>query len=594
MNNELIPSSLISVNKLTNRVDSELVDRGINIESKGAISGSNQFANNALQQAINEVGRKGGGRVIIPRGKSYNFNPDVPIVIDMPSITIEGGGVLNNIVFQIGKENGPIQEYQVKIRDLFCRCDTLTSGVHLFNIYNANVVLLEDCRVRKYDRIVSIVPPNDSSKTNRCAWVRALNISFSECNNLWYVKKHPTLDSKFCTWDCAILNNQGTALVQHVYANGADGLTISDNIFLFPGHAERNQTKLQNIYLDSATWVHIHGNNLFEAGEDAVKLNRVSIFNMTGNNIGWPGQRLPGSGIAVTGGSSDGDSLNISVIGSNSMIFPTKHGVQIADNSGTINVHDNVVRGAGNADFYYGGTDLTTINHWGYTVSPFGNFVLGTNNQGSTELNSLEGSGNYFSGNFDSKKNVVHSFRSKNITDNSTTINADGCEKIILTQPSATTITQISGGFEGMELILIGGNGNTTLSGLNFVLSTNIKTTIPADKIIKLIKSGSKWYEVSRNFENTNILTLSGSESTVSIDGYSQINLNQTAGASVSTINGGTENREIRFVAFNGNTKFVNSSTLKLKGGTDVVVPHNGIISFIHTTGAWFEVSRNF
>lgn len=99
--------------------------------------------------------------------------------------------------------------------------------------------------------------------------------------------------NNYLTADCIITNNTLNNKVTNIHIVNSDGVTISNNImFLSLGGA----TKKNHIYLDEANFNIISNNELFESGEEAIKITRaVQTSLVTDNNIIWPAQtkRVP-------------------------------------------------------------------------------------------------------------------------------------------------------------------------------------------------------------------------------------------------------------------------------------------------------------
>ncbi|GAH15227.1 unnamed protein product, partial [marine sediment metagenome] len=75
--------------------------------------------------------------------------------------------------------------------------------------------------------------------------------------------------------DFQFTNNQYCeALIKHIHLVGLDGCLIESNTFFFPSYVGESTTKSNNIYIDYCNFVIIDGNDLFEAGEESIKITR--------------------------------------------------------------------------------------------------------------------------------------------------------------------------------------------------------------------------------------------------------------------------------------------------------------------------------
>jgi hypothetical protein len=168
----------------------------------------------------------------------------------------------------------------------------------------------------------------------------------------------------------------------------------------FPGHDEKSQTKGSNIYIVRSNWVVIKGNNLFEAGDDAIVLSQFENANIANNNIAWPGQRNPGSGIRLKDGGRSG-SYCLSVVCGNVIMIPTLHGIAVEDACGYINIAGNQIRAAGLSDYYYGTVSLSGLTHYGITTASTTTYVNVVGNQASANNLNLLGNPIRYSDNID-------------------------------------------------------------------------------------------------------------------------------------------------------------------------------------------------
>jgi hypothetical protein len=79
-----------------------------------------------------------------------------------------------------------------------------------------------------------------------------------------------------------------------------------------------------------------------------------------------------------------------------------------------------------------------------------------------------------------------------------------------------------------------------------------------------------------------------------SVVGRTYWRANNTASTSITTFDDGARGQQIVIRAANGNTTVVNGATVINKGGINVVIPSNGIISYVLQGTVWFEAFRSF
>lgn len=324
------------------------------------------------------------------------------------------------------------------------------------------------------------------------------NCKYNGCNYFFRAEKPTT--TTFGAADIHIVNSNGEAKIANIRGEGIDGIILADNTFFMTGFAASSTIKQNNVYLDYVNWPKLTGNNYFEAGLDAINIKHFRNLTITGGAIAWPGQADVGSGIHLEDGDLSGTSNSIASITGVTIQQPTQSGIVIDSSCGKVCVSGNTIDNAGYAGFYYGTTPIDTNPHYGINVSASANQCNVVGNLTPTNENTISGN-NYFSANLDT-------------------------------------------------------HGNAGI--------------------------------------RPRVLTLSGTETTVSAFGYTQFNVNQSAPSTITTITDGVEGQDMLILAFNGNTTFTHSATLKLRGGVNATLAVENNISLEFTTGKWYEVSRNF
>lgn len=155
--------------------------------------------------------------------------------------------------------------------------------------------------------------------------------------------------------DVIFTNNQVDVKVGGIHSENVDGHIITNNVFYLPGNAEKDMDKLDNIYLQNAHFTTIQGNSCFEAGRNGIRLVDCTNINVLDNQIDWPGQNTPGSGIYIDY-NLDGEIMGR--VSGNQIIYPTKYGVETPTSHGTLDVSDNMIVATGDNRYYYGSSSL--------------------------------------------------------------------------------------------------------------------------------------------------------------------------------------------------------------------------------------------
>ena len=85
-----------------------------------------------------------------------------------------------------------------------------------------------------------------------------------------------------------------------------------------------------------------------------------------------------------------------------------------------------------------------------------------------------------------------------NVIDNSTTINVEGYKRIVLGQPSPTTITQFTGFEDGQEITLFVTNSNTTIEhNANIKLRNKANLQVTSETTVSFIAVGNALWQVN-------------------------------------------------------------------------------------------------
>ncbi|MEK1385516.1 right-handed parallel beta-helix repeat-containing protein [Limosilactobacillus fermentum] len=155
--------------------------------------------------------------------------------------------------------------------------------------------------------------------------------------------------------DVIFTGNQVDVKVGGIHSENVDGHIITNNVFYLPGNAEKDMNKLDNIYLQNAHFTIIQGNSCFEAGRNGIRLVDCTNVSVLDNQIDWPGQNTPGSGIYIDY-NLDGEIMGH--ISGNQIVYPTKYGVETPTSHGTLDVSDNMIVATGDNRYYYGSSSL--------------------------------------------------------------------------------------------------------------------------------------------------------------------------------------------------------------------------------------------
>ncbi|MCS5715315.1 right-handed parallel beta-helix repeat-containing protein [Herbiconiux sp. CPCC 205716] len=321
----------------------------------------------AFADAVAAVAEQGGGTV--------DFS-DLPLAFDgalhmPPNVSARGGGIITfgdgaKWIYGSGHDS---TSYASSVRGIrFTRSLASSDGL---SIPKDSVFLqLEGCRdltisgCAFHGAEVAISQPAAPALPNHANSMIVISGNhFSEVDYAWKASRHQK--SKWGVNSDSVFSDNivNHAYVTHVHCDSIDGVTVTGNVFFFPGHEEskasgpsRIRDKLHNVFIGESNWVHVHDNNCFEAGADAIRLEDARTANVTGNNIAWPGQVTPADGIAVTGNRA-GETLKL-VVASNQITFHTRHAVSVTGPAQAVGLGPDTVFFLADPPTYFGTVDL--------------------------------------------------------------------------------------------------------------------------------------------------------------------------------------------------------------------------------------------
>lgn len=323
------------------------------------------------------------------------------ITLNKRHVTLNGPGTIYNGKLVIGAATGARQDLYYTVDGLRFEYSTLATGNIGIEFLKCRRGLIRGCTFLNTDKSL-YVNPLPGAIAHDTAMISIMENEFASVNYALYVDRDDavtwqhTSDSKF------IANTINIAYIDGIYIKSIDGMKIVDNVFFFPAFNSNSPTlkanKRRNIYVGQSDWVHIRGNNLFEAGEEGILLDMAKHFTVASNLIAWPGQKNPYDGIRLTGANQPNG-----IISDNVVSRFTSNGIGIyTTGSGTIVIKDNVLEYDPATATYYGATPLANVSHYGTyqdpastdTVIEAGNEITGGglyNNSKGSLLSGLRG-----------------------------------------------------------------------------------------------------------------------------------------------------------------------------------------------------------
>lgn len=163
--------------------------------------------------------------------------------------------------------------------------------------------------------------------------------------------------------DIHINNNVFLNTKRNIHLGMCDGGIISGNtLFLSQGGSD----KRENMLLDVMSYSIIDSNQCFEAGSNGIHVTNNNSAIITNNNIIWCGQYVQSSGILLEKGAAllPTHAICYNVINGNSIVQPTKHGIESSDKNVTQYV-GNSIHQPGSSAHWKGDTALPSGAFYG-------------------------------------------------------------------------------------------------------------------------------------------------------------------------------------------------------------------------------------
>ena len=307
---------------------------------------SNFNGNNGTEQfenAMNYLDSIGGGTIIINKAISGD------IVINKSNIkVIFIGGHLTGTIKIAGTETNTIKNIIIDNLSQYVN-DNTKNAITIECAYNVDIR-----NGYCYGGNSTIFIPCH----NKFQHVRRVNIHdnrFEGANYNIYLDSDETFGE---CGDVNISNNFLSAKNTHILMKTVDGTNINANTMFFNDYTTKDTIKKRNIDIRWCSGLKIVDNSCFEPG-----LENIYIYDsrhiIIGNNFcAWAGQRDPSAGIKIEGGSYYGN--NIANISNNIIDSATQYGIALY-NAKVVNITSNVIFNTGNTKYYYGTTDLSTV-----------------------------------------------------------------------------------------------------------------------------------------------------------------------------------------------------------------------------------------
>ena len=187
-------------------------------------------------------------------------------------------------------------------------------------------------------------------------YIKIVDCVFSYANYNVLLTNDVSNTNEYQVADLLLSNSHSySTQISGIHCNGVDGFIITSNCFFFGSFAIQEINKTNNIYIKNSNFVIIQGNNLFESGAEAIKLEKYLNANISNNNIAWSGQRLKTPAIYLTGTTQGTLSEFVNtVVEGNNINCPCYCGIKIDSYVTGLNVSNNNIIFDSSNTYYYG------------------------------------------------------------------------------------------------------------------------------------------------------------------------------------------------------------------------------------------------
>jgi hypothetical protein len=454
----------------------------------------------AIQAAIDALSED--GELFFPDGE-WLFSE---VLFDVVKGKIRGSGLLRGTIKVRHPDylTDPLRHQDFDISGLNFDSSSLNATDRGIILIDTSKGLIHGCKFKNLDSCIYVPVNADTTHGQVANRVKVTGNTYYNCN--YFVQgasSAPAID--FGLSDSIITGNEGNALVDHIFVDTYDGITIADNIFFCDGSA----TKRNCARLIGGTWANIHDNKCFESGAESFYIERVSHLSLHDNLHAWPGQRVEANAVYITGSPTGGDYYTFADIHDEYIYRPSAFGIVLDAKQGRSKVHHNTIHFPGDNDCYYGAgpsapgtydngivlasdtvyitTDNNLTINGSYTLTDGG---AGMTNRHTNNVYEL-------SGQIYRETKLVPLV----LSGTETSVDVGGWDIGSLNQSAPTNITGVTSSAGSKLFTFRAYNGNTTfVNGASLVLRGAANVTLGAGQTISFIVYDTSAVETARNF----------------------------------------------------------------------------------------------
>lgn len=299
-----------------------------------------------------------GRQAVILYNKSYKGD----IIISDENINVLGNNSFLDGSVIIG-DKSRLGIYNSTISGINFNRPEIVSGKHGIELTNVRRLLVTNCVFSNQDKAIYNTDKSNGFHAN--AQINVISNYFLNVNYCWYIDRVGLVgdqnawmvnsDFKFC------LNTSNVAYITHVYAKGLDGLEMISNVLFFNTSVARRGANKHHLEItDTSNFIIFNSNNLFESGEESVKLYDNKKIVINGNLFARSGQKAFYHTVSHLGVNNDGRvtvSDNTFDGFSGSCLYTNSTGSTIFNSNNIVYVN--------NFPNYWGSVDLSKMMHFG-------------------------------------------------------------------------------------------------------------------------------------------------------------------------------------------------------------------------------------
>jgi len=473
---------------LTKVTYSMIAGAAVNPVDFGADSTGSNDSTTAIQAAIDSM--SAGSCLYFPEGV---FDFDV-VDFDVENCVITGPGIVKGTINIKDQSQGFI------VDGITFDASTISTTPRGITLDTCTIGAITNCFFLNLETAIFV---NGSDASGQVSRITVSGNQYKNCS--YFISTEQVTGFTFGVADWIVSNNSGNALVDHVFMNTFDGVTINDNVFFGSANPDYTRNGIRLVY---GTWTTIHDNKFFESGSESIYIDQITNVNIHDNLHAWSGEYIQTDAIYIKGVPTPGGAgFTNGTIHDETIIEPSGAGIHLDANQQLVQIHHNYIYRPGANTRYFGSTPLTgatvgVLLDTGvlYTTTNNNVVITGTNtlpqggtNQTNTHIDNLTSNGGFV------ETQTIEKFLTLSGTE--TSVNVGNWNYIAVAQSGATNLSSITNSEGDKTISFRFYNSNTTLiNSANLKLRAGSNVTPAENNVITFIVYSTSAVEIARNF----------------------------------------------------------------------------------------------